>query len=412
MDSQANILAEPNLGELPSNWKVDTLGNNYEIQQGKALSKRHREGKSPSLFLRTSNVLWGRLDLSTIDEMDFTDIEREKLRLEKGDLLICEGGDIGRTAIWDGELSDCYYQNHVFRVRAKDDGIYPLFHMFWMDAAINLLGQYRGYGNKTTIPNLSKTRLSSFPIPLPSLPEQRAISQVLTTVRQAIVATERVIDAARELKRSMRNYLFTYGLIPIAQADQVKLKETEIGVMPESWDILELGKVATLQRGKDLPSYQRVFGKYPIVGSNGLVGYHNSYISQGKGVFVGRSGSVGKVTRINSSYWPLNTTLWVKDFHGNDEDFIYYLLLNFDFSKFTAGVSVPTLNRNLVHPIQVGIPDTTIQKEIANILDIIENKILIETRKANLLKALFQSLLHHLMTGKVRVGIKHNEQTR
>ena len=90
------------IGELPEDWEIAKLGDLFEIQQGKALSPKHREGKSPHRFLRTSNVLWGRIDLSTLDEMDFTDKELVRLSLIPGDLLVCEGGEIGRTALWRG----------------------------------------------------------------------------------------------------------------------------------------------------------------------------------------------------------------------------------------------------------------------------------------------------------------------
>ena len=123
------------LGPLPKEWLVVELGGVYTIQQGKALSPKHREGKYPFPFLRTANVLWGRVDLSTLDKMDFTLEEREKLRLQPGDLLICEGGEVGRTAIWQGERRNVYYQNHIFRVRALTSNVSPLFHMYWMYAA-------------------------------------------------------------------------------------------------------------------------------------------------------------------------------------------------------------------------------------------------------------------------------------
>jgi type I restriction enzyme S subunit len=137
---------------------------------------------------------------------------------------------------------------------------------------------------------------------------------------------------------------------------------------PQHWRLMHLGDVATLQRGIDLPRSQRKDGPHPVVGSNGVVGYHSEFRAQGPGVFVGRSGSVGKVTWIEEDYWPLNTTLWVKDFHGNDPSFVYYLLSQIDFSRYTAGVSVPTLNRNLVHPIEVTLPPVPEQTAIASIL--------------------------------------------
>jgi type I restriction enzyme, S subunit len=101
----------------------------------------------------------------------------------------------------------------------------------------------------------------------------------------------------------------------------------ETGSIPDDWRLAALGDLITLQRGNDLPKSQRSDGPFPVVGSNGIVGYHSEFIAKGPGVLVGRSGSVGKVTWVEGDYWPLNTSLWIKDFHGNDPLFIYFLLL-------------------------------------------------------------------------------------
>ncbi len=86
-------------------------------------------------FLRTSNVLWGRIDLSTVDYMHFEEDEEQRLALKAGDLLVCEGGEIGRTAIWNGQIEPCYYQNHLHRLRSRRSDIEPVFYMYWMEVA-------------------------------------------------------------------------------------------------------------------------------------------------------------------------------------------------------------------------------------------------------------------------------------
>jgi type I restriction enzyme S subunit len=83
--------------------------------------------------------------------MDFTKVELQKMSLRSDDLLVCEGGDIGRTAIWRGEMEGCCYQNHLHRLRARREDLYPEFYMYWMQAGFILLGLYGGEGNKTTI---------------------------------------------------------------------------------------------------------------------------------------------------------------------------------------------------------------------------------------------------------------------
>ncbi len=159
-----------------------------------------------------------------------------------------------------------------------------------------------------------------------------------------------------------------------------------------------MGEVATLQRGNDLPKSQRTHGSYPVIGSNGIVGYHSKAVACGPGVLVGRSGSVGKVTWVEHDYWPLNTALWVKDFHDNDPEFVYYLLDFIDLGKFAAGVSVPTLNRNLVHPVKVATPHLPEQRAVANVLRTVQKAIESTEKVIEASHELKRSLMNHLFT--------------
>ena len=187
--------------ELPPDWRETRLGNLFEIQQGKAVNQRTRDGDNQQPFLRTANVFWGRLNLATLDHMHFAPEEQRRLVLKPGDLLTCEGGDVGRTAIWRGELEQCFHQNHVHRLRTQRADVEPEFYMRWMEEAITQLGLYAGAHNTTTIPNLSKNRLAGFAIPHPPLREQRVIAEVLRTVQGAKEAFERVLAATRQLKQ-------------------------------------------------------------------------------------------------------------------------------------------------------------------------------------------------------------------
>jgi type I restriction enzyme S subunit len=139
--------------------------------------------------------------------------------------------------------------------------------------------------------------------------------------------------------------------------------------MRAGWVRKKLGDVATLQRGYDLPTHDRVAGKFPLVSSSGISDTHHEYAVRGPGVVTGRSGSIGNVFFIEEDFWPLNTTLYVKDFHGNNPRFVFHLLRNFDLQRFASGAGVPTLNRNFVHDELVGVPPLPEQQRIVGILD-------------------------------------------
>ena len=120
-------IQQSEIGEFPSSWDIDRIDSAFEIQQGKQVSKKNREGGNQQPFLRTKNVFWNRLELSDLDHMNFTEKEELRLELQPGDLLTCEGGDIGRTALWAGNVERCYYQNHLHRLRSENGRADPQF---------------------------------------------------------------------------------------------------------------------------------------------------------------------------------------------------------------------------------------------------------------------------------------------
>jgi type I restriction enzyme S subunit len=129
------------------------------------------------------------------------------------------------------------------------------------------------------------------------------------------------------------------------------------------WVLQELRQVATLQRGFDLPSWQRRSGKIPIVSSAGVLDYHNVAAVDGPGVVTGRYGTIGSVYFVPGPFWPLNTTLYVKDFHGNDPRFVAYLLETIDFASHSGKSGVPGVNRNDLHRLLVAIPKDIVEQE-------------------------------------------------
>jgi len=186
--------------------------------------------------------------------------------------------------------------------------------------------------------------------------------------------------------------------------------------VPPGWNQLPLGEVATLQRGFDLPIQGRIEGLIPVYGSNGIDGWHSRHAVSGPGVITGRSGSIGFVFYEENDFWPLNTTLYVRDFHGNHPSFVVYLLEALRLSRFSASTGVPSLNRNFVHPIPVLVPPLPEQHRIAEILDAADEAIRQTERVIAKLKAVKAGLLHDLLTrgldqhGHLRDPHAHSEQ--
>jgi len=146
---------------------------------------------------------------------------------------------------------------------------------------------------------------------------------------------------------------------------------------PVGWRPAHLEDLVFFQRGFDITKAEQRQGNIPVVSSSGIQSYHSEAKVEGPGVVIGRKGSLGTVHFVDCPYWPHDTTLWSKDFRGNDPRFVYYFIHTMDFERYDVGNSNPTLNRNHIHGLDIFIPPLRTQKAIVEVLsaydDLIEN---------------------------------------
>ncbi len=159
-----------------------------------------------------------------------------------------------------------------------------------------------------------------------------------------------------------------------------------------AWRSTTLGDILTLQRGFDITRAVQREGTTPVVSSSGVNSHHNVAMASGPGVVIGRKGTLGTAFYLDGPYWPHDTTLWVKDFKGNNPRFCYYLLKSLDLAKYDVGAANPTLNRNHLHLLQVAQPPISEQERIASILGAYDDLIELNRRRILLLEEMAQRL--------------------
>ena len=175
--------------------------------------------------------------------------------------------------------------------------------------------------------------------------------------------------------------------------DYVVVQEAAQPTAQDGWQEARLGEVVELKRGYDLPQRNRIPGSTPLVSSSGVTYYHTEAKVKGPGVVTGRYGTLGEVFFVPSDFWPLNTTLYVRDFKGNDPRFISYFLQGIDFSAYSDKAAVPGLNRNHLHQANVRYPaDVTEQRAIAHVLGTLDDKIELNRRINETLEAMARAL--------------------
>jgi type I restriction enzyme S subunit len=250
-------------------------------------------------------------------------------------------------------------------------------------------------------------------IPLPPLPEQRAIAHVLRAVQRAKEATEGVIAALKELKKSLMQHLFTYGPVPVTERERVPLQETEIGPIPARWRVVRLGEVVEIHDKLRIPlsdkQRQSRKGIYPYCGANGVLDYIDDYLFEGEFVLLAEDG--GYWGKFESSAYIMKGRFWVNN-HAHVlraiekyaiNGFLLYMLNFMDISVFISGTTRGKLTQGVLKNLPIPLPSLAEQCEIARMLQAVDAKIAAEERRRAALEELFKTLLHALMSGRMRV---------
>ena len=193
-------------GVIPKDWDVSSVGREFTIQLGKMLDAASNVGELRP-YVGNRAIQWGQIDIAAIGSVPLSPSDMKRFRLFSGDLLVCEGGEIGRAAIWDEAIAECYYQKAIHRLRPTRGFNAPLLMYFlhlWSST-----GYLRNFVTQTSIAHLPKERFQRVPLPVPPKSEQRAIAEALSDVDGLIGALEKLIAKKRAIKQAAMQQLLT-----------------------------------------------------------------------------------------------------------------------------------------------------------------------------------------------------------
>ena len=328
-------------------WKIVPLGELLTVQNGFAFSSKNFNFTSGTPLIRIRDLKSG-----TETEVNFDSEFDPAYLVERGDLLIGMDGEF-RCYEWRGESA--LLNQRVCRLLDFSSALLPRFLFYGINKYLKDIEDVTSF---TTVKHLSSKAIKDIALPVPPLEEQQRIVAIMDEAFEGLARArtnaEANLKSAQELFERYLSDQFLHG-----------------GLGNKTCTV---GDLITLQRGFDITKKDQRDGPFPVVSSGGAKSHHDTAMSKGPGVVIGRKGSIGSVYFVDEDFWPHDTTLWVKDFKGNDPRLVYYLMRGLNLVELDTGAANPSLNRNLVHPLFVNWPGEGDQTTISRQLNEVEEQ--------------------------------------
>lgn len=399
------VSEEEQLFDIPDSWVWTRIGELFQHNTGKALNGSNKEG-TVLPYITTSNLYWNRFELDVLKEMPFTDSELDKCTAKKGDLLVCEGGDYGRAAIWNYDYDICI-QNHVHKLRPYETVCVEFF--YYVFNYLKNTGQIHGKG--IAIQGLSSGVLHNLIVPLPPINEQYRIVEKIHSI---IPVWEQYAEASTKIntlnttfpdmmKKSILQEAVQGKLVPqdpndepasellkrIAEEKQRLIKEGKIKKekemtppldddvpfdIPDSWEWARFGQITYNRDSERIPlsvAERSIFNKeYDYYGASGVIDKVEDYLFDKPLLLIGEDGAnlINRSTPIafiaTGKYWVNNHAHVIDMSCLLDMSYIAYYINSISLVKYVTGTAQPKMNQAKMNSIWVPVPPLEEQKRI------------------------------------------------
>lgn len=405
-------------GWIPKDWDCAPAGALFDIQLGKMLNNKARNGNNPKPYLANYNVRWGEFDLSEVQRMSFYEKELYKFELQQGDLLVCEGGEVGRCAVWEEQIKPCYFQKALHRVRPSTEKIDVYFIMYYLHFAVSS-PMMVNYVSQTSISHFTREQFLKFPIALPPLPEQKKIAEILLAWDNRINQTRKLITAKKNYKKAIMQ--------------QVLAGQTRLPGFSREWrsfqfkDLAEIifSNVDKKKSSKELPvklcNYldvyrnRRIDKSYPFMMGTVRKNELEKYKLHKDDVIITKDSETVQdiavpcyvAEEIDNLVCGYHLAIVRPDPRMACGPFLAYLLasekVHYRFARIANGVTRFGLPLNAVKNIDISIPCLKEQHCLAEMLSTIDLEKTSLERKTRVHAKQKRGLMQKLLTGEVRV---------
>lgn len=331
---------------------------------------------------------------------------------QPGDILFSVRAPIGRVNIADRE---CCIGRGLSIIRAKSE-IDQRYIEFVLRLSETSWQSIESGG--TVFGNATKKDLHQFSINWPSHFERQRIAHILGSLDDKIELNHQINQTLESIAQTIFKSWFVdfdpvkakmEGREPEGMDTKTaalfpdKLVKSELGMIPEGWDLSSANEVLSLKYGKALKKNDRIEGQYPVYGSGGIAGSHNKFLVTGPGIIVGRKGSVGTVYWSDQSFYPIDTVFYVDSENGYPMSYLYFLLIELNLPRLSADSAVPGINRNTIHAERIVKPDGRIVNSFRELVNSMFETIANNLRQNETLLHLRNTLLPKLISGEIQI---------
>jgi type I restriction enzyme S subunit len=392
-----------------------------EIGDGYRAKNEELGGDGP-IFLRAGHVTDSHIDFSGVERFRAELEPRLRSKLSRpGDAVVTtKGNSTGRTTFVSPTMPSFVYSPHLSYWRSKNrDRIAGAFLRYWSKGS-EFSEQLAGMKASTDMaPYLSLVDQKRLTISLPPIGDQRAIGHILGALDDKIELNRRMSETLEAMAGALfKSWFVDFDPVrakaeqrdpgvpkPLADLFPARLVDSELGEIPEGWEVRPLGDLLELAYGKALKAEDRRDGTIPVYGSNGQVGWHNKRLAAGPGVVVGRKGNPGVVTWAETDFFVIDTAFYVAPKSpALNLHFLFHALRSHDLASLSADSAVPGLNRNLAYMSKQSLPGQPVLEWFAKAARSLAERAHWLEEESRTLATLRDTLLPKLISGELRVS--------
>ena len=419
-------MKQTEVGLIPDDWEVIKFGDKVDIFRGgspRPIERYITTNANGINWIKIGDVRPNDKYIRQTEEKIILEGKSRSREVKKGDFILSNSMSFGRPYILniDGCIHDGWLTIQNYTECFDKEFLYYLL------GSDEVFTQYVQMAAGSSVQNLNKEKVADLQLKVPPLPEQQRIAKALSDVDALISTTEKLLQKKKNIKQgAMQNLLTGKKRLPgfgEKQADlfvpngthtkevkdvspeqirlSAKMKQTELGEIPEDWEVKSLGEMLKIGHGKDYKNLKS--GNVPVYGTGGYMTSVNDFLYEGETVCIGRKGTIDKPQYHSGKIWTVDTLFYTYDFKSLNPKYLFYKFCLIDWLSMNEASGVPSLTAKNIEDIQITIPTEEEQTAIANVLSSMDKEIETLNTKLEKYRNLKTAMMQQLLTGKIRL---------